>query len=98
MQTKLPLMATRTIFIMAYKEEWNDEYSILFSGSDLSSIGSEYTLVGTKEVTLDIPQIDLENGEVAELSKNKSKILSDANLKVKGIEEKIKSLIYIDNK
>ncbi|MBU9818189.1 hypothetical protein J1781_25510 [Rahnella sp. C60] len=98
MQTKLPLTATRMIFIMAYKEKWNDDYSILFSGTDISSIGSEYTLLGSKEVTLDVPQIDLDNGEVANLSKLKSQILADAHLKVKDIDEKIKSLKFIDNK
>ncbi|MBU9809283.1 hypothetical protein ACE2AK_04015 [Rahnella perminowiae] len=98
MQTKLPLTATRMIFIMAYKEKWNDDYSILFSGTDISSIGSEYTLLGSKEVTLDVPQIDLDNGEVANLSKLKSQILADAHLKVKDIDEKIKSLMFIDTK
>ena len=98
MQTKLPLTATRMIFIMAYKEKWNDDYSILFSGTDISSIGSEYTLLGSKEVTLDVPQIDLDNGEVANLSKLKSQILADAHLKVKDIDEKIKSLKFIDTK
>ena len=55
-------------------------------------------LLTTHDLSIDIPSVDLTQGEINHLEESKRKVLSDAHAKVQMIEGKIQSLRCIEHK
>jgi len=99
MQTTLPSSINKVLFIAAQKYFWEEDFSIRvldyepIRNDDVTTI-----LLTTHDLSIDIPSVDLTQGEINHLEESKRKILSDAHAKVQVIEGKIQSLRCIEHK
>lgn len=94
MQTKLPATVTATMFIFAKKDLWDDEYKIHVMSGDISGLLDGFILLGSEEVTVNVPKVDLVNGVLSFLSKQKEELLTATEIAVNDIDKEIHSLIH----
>lgn len=92
MQIKLPETVTQTMFITAYKSGITGGHTIMISSTDMSDVSSDYVVLGTEEITLNVPQVNLINEKVDILNKQKAKILLDSQEAIKSIDTEIQLL------
>ncbi len=98
MQTKLPETVTATLYIHASKICIGGKYSVSVFGCDMSDTFKDIFLVGTQEVTLNVPQIDFIQAQVDCLNKQKNQISAKTQVALKSIDDQIQSLTCIEHK
>ncbi|CAI1688628.1 hypothetical protein [Serratia fonticola] len=98
MQSKLPETITMDVFILARRHPWEDEYTVTFGDSDFSEHIKEYTLLGKESITLNVPQIDMAQAEIAKLRKRRERILAEVEIQKQAIDDQIQSLLCIEQK
>lgn len=92
MQIKLPETVTQTVFITAYKSDINGGHTIMISCTDMSNVSSDYVVLGTEEITLNVPQVNFINEKVEKLNKQKTKIIIESQEAIKSIDSEIQLL------
>lgn len=93
----LPKTITQTLRIYALKSFVNGEYQLTLSSIGMSGLGS-YILLGTTDVTVDVPQdVNIINREIESLEGIKDQILTEAHLKAEEITEQIQSLQALEH-
>ena len=86
-----------TAFLHRQKESYETEYRYSVYNSDMSDYG--YTLLAEKTVYFDLPTESLMlNKEIEMLNRKAQKIKADAFVEVDRINEKIQSLLAIEDK
>lgn len=98
MQTKLPATVDSKVYIFAKKDLWDDEYKIHVMSGDISGMLDGYILLGSQDITVTVPKVDLVNGALSFLNKQKDDLLNSTGLAVKDIDSEIYSLIHADTK
>ncbi|ADW76531.1 hypothetical protein Rahaq_4956 (plasmid) [Rahnella aceris] len=93
MQTKLPATVTATMFIFAKKDLWDDEYKIHVMSGDISGLLDGFILLGSEEITVNVPKVDLVNGALSFLNKQKEGLITTTEIAVREIDTEIHSLI-----
>lgn len=93
MQTELPETVTEKVYIYAKKDLWDDKYKIHLMIGDITDLLEGYILLGTKDITVSIPRVDLINGALSYLNKKKDELLASNELAVGDIDKEIKSLL-----
>lgn len=102
--SNLPKQITKTLFIHFLPDNHSADQENLdraFQVCDFDASGSEYSirvLIGTQEMTLDIPQdVDVVGTQIATLREQKQKALAEGQRKANEIEEKIQSLLALEH-
>ena len=86
-----------TAFLHRSKESYETEYRYSVYNCDMSEYG--YTLLAEKKVSFDLPTESLMlNKEIEMLNRKAQKIKADAFVEVEKINEKIQSLLAIEDK
>ncbi|THD51856.1 hypothetical protein ERD95_08210 [Enterobacteriaceae bacterium ML5] len=98
MQTELPATVNAKVFIFAKKDAWDGEYKIHVMSADISDLLEDYILLGSEDITVNVPKVDLVNGALSFLNKKKEGLLAITELAVKDIDKEIHSLIYSETK
>lgn len=98
MQTELPATVNAKMFIFAKKDEWDGEYKIHVMSGDISGLLEGYILLGSENITVNVPRVDLVNGALSFLNKKKGELITTAELAVKDIDKEIHSLIHQETK
>lgn len=93
MQTKLPATVTATMFIFAKKDLWDDEYKIHVMSGDISGLLDGFILLGSEEITVNVPKVDLVNWALSFLNKQKEGLITTTEIAVREIDTEIHSLI-----
>lgn len=93
---KLPKEVTRTLYIQACQDPWNEEADIFVSEAELTL--DNYFVVGTHEITLPVPQVDTTAAQIDALEKQQDEILTEAHKKAAMITDKIQSLRALEHK
>lgn len=94
MQTKLPATVDSKVYIFAKKDLWDDEYKIHVMCGDISGMVDGYILLGSEDITVNVPKVDLVNGVLSFLSKQKEGLLTATEIAVNDIDKEIHSLIH----
>ncbi|PIJ51972.1 hypothetical protein BL250_03140 [Erwinia sp. OLTSP20] len=98
MQTALPTSINKKLFIAAQKYTWENEFSIRVMDYDPPDNENVTTvLLTTLDISIDIPSVNLTQCEIDGLEKMKSRIVTDSQMRIKEIEEKIQSLRCIEH-
>ncbi|MGQ7956473.1 hypothetical protein ACUTAF_01920 [Pseudomonas sp. SP16.1] len=95
----LPKTHTQKMFIAARRCFPTDPYEIALYGFDPST-GSNalgYIVLGTAEVTVDIPECNPVQAEIAAIEKARDQILADAQLQATQLNERIQRLLCIEH-
>ena len=89
---ELPKTVTAKFFIS------QDQYgNVLLLASDMSNYGC--ITLGTKTITLDVPQdININQIKIDNLKEQKQKLLAETEVKLNTLEEDIQKLLCIENK
>ena len=98
MQTELPATVSAKVFIFAKKDVWDGEYKLHVMSGDISGILEGYILLGSENITVNVPKVDLVNGALSFLNKQKENLLANAELAAKDIDKEIHSLIHQEKK
>lgn len=98
MQTELPATVNAKVFIFAKKDVWDGEYKIHVMSGDISDLLEGYILLGSEDITVNVPKVDLVNGALSFLNKKKEELLASAELAVKDIDKEIESLTNTEPK
>lgn len=98
MQTELPATVTAKVFIFAKKDAWDGEYKIHVMSGDISDLLEGYILLGSQDITVNVPRVDLINGALSFLNKKKESLFASAELAAKDIDKEIHYLIHQETK
>lgn len=98
MQTELPATVNAKVFIFAKKDTWDGEYKLHVMSGDISGLLDGYILLGSEYITVNVPKVDLVNGALSFLNKQKENLLANAELAAKDIDKEIHSLINQETK
>jgi len=87
----------KTVSTTLYISLCNVTDCVLVFSSDMSEYG--YTVLGTKKITLDVPQdVDINGAKIDNLKQQKKKLLAETEVKVNAIEDDIQKLLCIESK
>lgn len=96
----LPKIFSKTMFIAARSQKFPEpHYELDLIGYDQTT-GSNplgYIVLGTAEVTVDIPECNPIQAEIAAIEKARDQILAAANLQAQLMNERIQSLLCIEH-
>lgn len=85
------------VFVHREKSHFGDDYSYTAQSCDMSDYG--YVLLGQQTIMFEIPsENDMVKKEIDMLNAKANKLKLDAHLAVEKIEEKIQSLLAIEDK
>lgn len=98
MQTELPATVSAKVFIFAKKDVWDGEYKLHVMSGDISGLLDGYILLSSENITVNVPKVDLVNGVLSFLNKQKENLLANAELAAKDIDKEIHSLIHQETK
>lgn len=98
MQTELPATVNAKVFIFAKKDVWDGEYKLHVMSGDISGLLDGYILLGSEDITVNVPKVDLVNGALSFLNKKKEDLLANTDLATKDIDKEIHSLIHQETK
>jgi len=96
----LPKTHTEKLYLCATRMQFSEkkyELTLLPFDPTKSNNACGYILVGSAEVTVDVPECDLIQAEVAELERARDQVLADAQLKANQLNQKIQQLLCIEH-
>lgn len=95
----LPKVHTEKMYICARRAFSGEEYGISLTSYDpttgSNSLG--YIVLGTTEVTVDIPECNPVQAEIEAIEQARDKILADAQLQATQLNERIQRLLCIEH-
>lgn len=98
---KLPKTLTKKLYICARRDicRPDSDYSLNLNDFNLAggSNPSGYILLGTTEVTVDIPECNPVQAEIEAIKKARDQILADAQLQATQLDERIQRLLCIEH-
>lgn len=91
-QKQLPETVKANLFIHVNHHDG----AALAATCDMSQYG--YTLLGTHEVEVPVPQVNVVEKEVESLNRQATALRAETHIKLKAIEDRINSLLAIEHK
>jgi hypothetical protein len=95
----LPKTHTQTLYICAFRSYVSDAYQVDLLTFDPTKGDNVLgrALLGTTEVTIDVPQVNMIEAELTALSEARDSILSEANRKAAVLAERIQRLRCLEH-
>ena len=92
----LPERYTCTMYVIYHTEEWRtDDQRISLWPFDTSRASDEDVLLGTVEVTFDVPQVDIVSNQVARLRQRREAVMAKATAEAAQIDRQIQELLAL---
>lgn len=90
---------TKTLNLYGYINDWklnddDDNYNFTITVGEVDA-GTGYIHLGTMDVTMTVPDVDIDACAITSMREEQQRISAEAQLKVNNIEETIQSLLCL---